>query len=245
MRLEFPILFMTAPHLTASDPRLAARASRPKHAVRWAIRPRAVLWDRNCRTRVGPAQRAINRRLAADYPVISRRSPGSRPARHQAHRRPTAPGGRALARRPHQPGHHQPGTGDAVTVRGCPREPTTTVSVANPASRRCISSSDRSSASISAGVTPSTRLSSSICSCGSPCASPRASAPAGAHASARASALDPPVRVPAKRARSRRALSMSATWCSGRSCTPGASGGWGCRCGGRRAGSWDHGAPTL
>ena len=66
------------------------RASRPKHAVRWAIRPRAVLWDRNCRTRVGPAQRANNRRLAADYPVISRRSPGSRPARHQAHRRPTA-----------------------------------------------------------------------------------------------------------------------------------------------------------
>ena len=81
---------MTAPHLTASDRRLAARASRPKHAVRWAIRPRAVLWDRNCRTRVGPAQRANNRRLAADYPVISRRSPGSRPARHQAHRRPTA-----------------------------------------------------------------------------------------------------------------------------------------------------------
>ena len=72
---------MTAPHLTASDRRLAARASRPKHAVRWAIRPRAVLWDRNCRTRVGPAQRANNRRLAADYPVISRRSPGSRPAR--------------------------------------------------------------------------------------------------------------------------------------------------------------------
>ena len=70
---------MTAPHLTASDRRLAARASRPKHAVRWAIRPRAVLWDRNCRTRVGPAQRANNRRLAADYPVISRRSPGSRP----------------------------------------------------------------------------------------------------------------------------------------------------------------------
>ncbi len=28
----------------------AARASRPKNAVRWAVRPRAVLWDRNCRT---------------------------------------------------------------------------------------------------------------------------------------------------------------------------------------------------
>ena len=27
-----------------------ARASRPKKAVRWATRPRAVLWDRNCRT---------------------------------------------------------------------------------------------------------------------------------------------------------------------------------------------------
>ncbi len=29
----------------------AARAARPKNAVRWAVRPRAVLWDRNCRTR--------------------------------------------------------------------------------------------------------------------------------------------------------------------------------------------------
>ena len=28
----------------------AARAARPKNAVRWAVRPRAVLWDRNCRT---------------------------------------------------------------------------------------------------------------------------------------------------------------------------------------------------
>ena len=30
--------------------RAVARASRPKNAVRWAVRPRAVLWDRNCRT---------------------------------------------------------------------------------------------------------------------------------------------------------------------------------------------------
>ena len=30
----------------------AARASRPKNAVRWATRPRAVLWDRNCRNLV-------------------------------------------------------------------------------------------------------------------------------------------------------------------------------------------------
>ena len=29
---------------------VAARASRPKKAARWAARPRAVLWDRNCRT---------------------------------------------------------------------------------------------------------------------------------------------------------------------------------------------------
>ena len=91
VRLEFPILFMTAPHLTANDRRLAARASRPKHAVRWAIRPRAVLWDRNCRTRVGPAQRANNRRLAADYPgdqpSVSRlppRPPSGPPPAHGA-----------------------------------------------------------------------------------------------------------------------------------------------------------------
>ena len=28
----------------------AARTTRPKNAVRWAVRPRAVLTDRNCRT---------------------------------------------------------------------------------------------------------------------------------------------------------------------------------------------------
>ena len=29
---------------------VAAPAARPKKAARWAVRPRAVLWDRNCRT---------------------------------------------------------------------------------------------------------------------------------------------------------------------------------------------------
>ena len=61
------------------------------------------------------------------------------------------------------------GTGDAVTVRGCAREPTTTVSSVNPSSSSRISSSDSPIASTSEGVMPSTRASSSICASPSPC----------------------------------------------------------------------------
>ena len=67
------------------------------------------------------------------------------------------------------------GTADSVALRGCAREPTTTVSSANPASSRSISAGDNPRASISAGVSPSARPSSSVnassrsspCSCGS------------------------------------------------------------------------------
>ena len=48
------------------------------------------------------------------------------------------------------------GTGDAVTVRGCAREPTTTVSSENPASRLSISWGDSPSASTSAASRPRT-----------------------------------------------------------------------------------------
>ena len=67
------------------------------------------------------------------------------------------------------------GTADAVALRGCAREPTTTVSSVKPASSRSISAGDNPRASTSSGVIPSTRLSSSTrasvrlstCSCGS------------------------------------------------------------------------------
>ena len=67
------------------------------------------------------------------------------------------------------------GTADAVALRGCAREPTTTVSSVNPAIRLRISSGDNSRASTSPGVIPSTRLNvstsasvrASTCSCGS------------------------------------------------------------------------------
>ena len=72
------------------------------------------------------------------------------------------------------------GTGDAVTVAAGAREPTTTVSSLNPASRLSISAGDRPSASTSSGVMPSARPSASICSCGPSWAVPRASAAAGA-----------------------------------------------------------------
>ena len=74
------------------------------------------------------------------------------------------------------------GTGDAVTVRGRAREPTTTVSSENPASRLSISWGDSPRRSTSSGVMPRARPSDSICSCGSSCAAARASAPAGAQA---------------------------------------------------------------
>ena len=54
------------------------------------------------------------------------------------------------------------GTGDAVTVRGCAREPTTTVSSVKPASSRSISSGESARASTSDAVMPRTRASSSI-----------------------------------------------------------------------------------
>ena len=53
------------------------------------------------------------------------------------------------------------GTADAVALRGCAREPTTTVSSVKPASSRCISARDSSRASIAAGDIPSARPSSS------------------------------------------------------------------------------------
>ena len=63
------------------------------------------------------------------------------------------------------------GTADAVALRGCAREPTTTVSSVKPATSRCISAGDNPRASISSGVIPSARPSSSVrsspCSCGS------------------------------------------------------------------------------
>ena len=70
------------------------------------------------------------------------------------------------------------------------REPTTTVSSANPSTRTCISSDVSCSASISAGVIPSTRASASTCPSGASdsCASapsrssPLASIPIGIHA---------------------------------------------------------------
>ena len=80
------------------------------------------------------------------------------------------------------------GTGDAVTVRGCAREPTTTVSSVKPASRLSISSDDSPSASTSSGVMPSARPSAAICSCGSSWTAPRAAAGAGIEASARTAA---------------------------------------------------------
>ena len=36
--------------VAVEDQRAVGVAARPKNAVRWATRPRAVLWDRNCRT---------------------------------------------------------------------------------------------------------------------------------------------------------------------------------------------------
>ena len=77
------------------------------------------------------------------------------------------------------------GTGDEVTVRGSAREPTTTVSSANPASRPRSSSGDSPSASTSAGVMPRARPSSSASvSAGSSVGSCRLSGRAAASASA-------------------------------------------------------------
>ena len=53
------------------------------------------------------------------------------------------------------------GTADSVALRGCAREPTTTVSSVKPAIRLRISSGDSPRASISSGVIPSARPSSS------------------------------------------------------------------------------------
>ena len=53
------------------------------------------------------------------------------------------------------------GTADAVTLRASAREPTTTVSSRNPASRVCISAVDNPRASISVGDIPSARPNSS------------------------------------------------------------------------------------